>query len=290
LGGWDLECGDLVAAFGFLGYSTLNSHLPKLQQVAALQNAAMTSACLDLRILDRFRRAAPAGIGERSASRRFPARLNRYLISASYLFDEAQRRGQALRICEIGISRGLMPRFVAEAVQFYGLAQAKIVQQWIGVDHDLSRLYHAECYDHLEQLDVERQPIPAGCDVYILLHVLEHLRDPGAVMQNLREVAATGALIIIGVPSQPHFLNGLWEWAIRRRPNENGHVSAFSRTRLLSLLAKLDLRIEDERAGYVLRASGLRLEDFAWWQSWNLSLGQRFPGFPGEYLVCARKS
>jgi hypothetical protein len=249
----------------------------------------MPSSCLDLEILDRFRRAAPAGIGERSARRRFPARLNRYLISASYLFEEAQRRASPLRVCEIGISRGLMPRFVAEAVQFYGLVHANIVRQWIGVDVDLSRLLHAECYDELLPLDVEQQPIPAGRDVYILLHVLEHLRDPAAFMQRLCAAASARALIIIGVPSQPHLLSGLWEWAIRRQPNENGHVSAFSRTRLLSLLADLDLQIEDERAGYILRASGQLLEDYAWWQNWNLSLGQRFPGFPGEYLVCARK-
>lgn len=249
----------------------------------------MTPALLDLQILDRFRQAAPAGIGERGSRRRFPARLNRYLITASYLFEEAQRRSHPLRICEIGISRGLMPRFVSEAVQFYGLKQADIIRRWIGVDIDMSRLYHPECYDELQTLDVERQPIPPGCDVYILLHVLEHLHSPARALERIRDAAAPGALVIIGVPSQPHLLSAVWERTIRRQPNENGHVSAFSRTRLLRLLHDLQLHVEDERAGYVLRASGLVLEDSAWWQSWNMSLGQRFPGFPGEYLVCARK-
>jgi SAM-dependent methyltransferase len=244
---------------------------------------------LDLQILDRFRRAAPAGIGERSSRRRFPARLNRYLITAGYLFDEAQRRGQPLRVCEIGISRGLMPRFVEEAVSFYGLAHDRFVRQWLGVDIDMSRLYHADCYDELLTLDVEKEPIPADCDVYILLHVLEHLREPEAVLARIAAAAAAGALVVVGVPSQPQVLTGVWEQIIRRQPNENGHVSAFSRPRLLRLLGDVQLAVENEQAGYVLRASGLALEDSAWWQGWNLSLGRRFPGFPGEYLVCARK-
>jgi SAM-dependent methyltransferase len=250
----------------------------------------MPSPFLDLRILDRFRQAAPAGIGERGSRRRFPARLNRYLISSSYLFEEAQRRRSPLRVCEIGISRGLMPRFVAEAANFFGLERAQVVRQWIGVDIDLSRLHHRECYDDLRQLDVERQPIPAGCDAYILLHVLEHLHQPLRVLEDFRDNAAPGALAIIGVPSQPHLLSAVWERAIRLHPNENGHVSAFSRTRLLRLLSELGLAVESERAGYVLRASGLPVEDSAWWQGWNLALGERFPGFPGEYLVCARKA
>jgi hypothetical protein len=243
---------------------------------------------LDLQILDRFRRAAPAGIGE-AARRRFPARLNRYLIASSYLFQEAQRRGQPLRICEIGISRGFMSRFVVEAARFYGLERREIAREWIGVDVDLSALHHADCYDLLQTLNIEEQPVPAECDAYILLHVLEHLRDPETALQRISAAAAHSALFIVGVPSQPHLLSAVWERTIRRRPNSNGHVSAFSRMRLLRLLSDLNLSVEDERAGYVLRASGLPVEDSAWWQRWNLSLGQRFPGFPGEYLVCARK-
>ena len=108
-------------------------------------------------------------------------------------------------------------------------------------------------------------------------------------LARVRDAAATGGLVIVGVPSQPHLLSAVWERTIRRRPNENGHVSVISRTRLLELLHGLNLAVEDERAGYVLRASGLAVEDVAWWQEWNLLLGQRFPGFPGEYLVCSRK-
>jgi len=250
----------------------------------------MQSPYLDLHLLDRFRRAAPRAIGEHNARRRFPARLNRYLISSSYLFEEAQRRGRPLRVCEIGIDRGLMPRFVAEAAQHFGLEKTSVVREWIGVDIDVTRLTHWDCYDQLLSLDVQREAAPAGCDVYILLHVLEHLHDPLSTMQRLAAAAAGQTLIVVGVPSQPHLLAGVWERALRRRPNGNGHVSAFSRTRLLKLLGDLNLRIEDERAGYVLRASGRALEDSAWWQSWNLSLGRQFPGFPGEYLVCARKA
>ena len=248
----------------------------------------MPAPLLEHAILDRFRRAAPDHIGG-AARRRFPARLNRYLIASSYLFHEAERRQQPLRVCEVGISRGFMARFVVEAAKFYGLDRSRIVREWIGADVDLSRLYHPDCYDRLLALDVEREPVPPDCDAYILLHVLEHLHDPVAAMQRLQAAAAKDALFVIGVPSQPHLLSAVWEQAIRRQPNGNGHVSAFSRTRLLRLLADLNLRVEDERAGYVLRASGLPVEDSAWWQRWNLSLGQRFPGFPGEYLVCARK-
>lgn len=247
----------------------------------------MAGDFLDLQLLDRFRRRAPQGI-ERSCRRRFPARLNRYLISSSYLFEEAARRSRPLRICEIGISRGILPRFVAEAAAHFGVDRASIVRHWLGADIDLSRLLHADHYDELQTLDVETQPVPAGCDVYILLHVLEHLGDPAGVLQRLRDAAAPGAMLIVGVPSQPHVISGLWERVIRRQPNQNGHVSAFSRRRLLAMLRDLDMKIEDERAGYILRASGQIVEDSAWWQTANLALGQQFPAFPGEYLVCAR--
>jgi hypothetical protein len=182
-----------------------------------------------------------------------------------------------------------MARFVVEAARYYGLDRRSLVSEWVGVDVDLSRLHHANCYDQLLALDIERDVVPADCDAYVLLHVLEHLHDPALAMQRIRESASAEAIFVIGVPSQPHLLSAVWEQTIRQKPNANGHISAFSRTRLLGLLAGLDLRVEDERAGYVLRASGLAVEDSAWWQTWNLALGQRFPGFPGEYLVCARK-
>jgi len=248
----------------------------------------MAANFLDLQLLDRFRRRAPQGI-ERSCRRRYPARLNRYLIASSYLFEEAQRCGRALSVCEIGISRGILPRFVAEAAAHFGIEHANVVRQWLGVDLDLTRLIHADYYDQLLTVDVEQQPLPDACDVYVLLHVLEHLHDPAGLLARLGDAAAEGSLVVIGVPSQPHWISGIWERTIRRQPNQNGHVSAFSRQRLLGLLGELGWEIEDERAGYVVRASGRLVEDSAWWQSANLALGQRFPGFPGEYIVCARK-
>ena len=85
----------------------------------------MPAPLLELAILDQFRRAAPDHIGG-AARRRFPARLNRYLIASSYLFHEAERRQRPLRVCEIGISRGFMGRFVVEATRYYGLDRGRV--------------------------------------------------------------------------------------------------------------------------------------------------------------------
>jgi hypothetical protein len=250
----------------------------------------MDARLLDLTVLDRFRGSLPPDVYLLGRGRRYPARLNRYLIASSYLIDEALLRGEPLRVCEIGISRGILPGFLHEATAHCGLDHADVVQSWEGVDLDVSRAIRPELYDRLIVRDVEQSVGEERYDAYILMHVLEHLFDPLAVLTKLRERAADRALFIIGVPSHPELVHWLHESWIRQHTNSNGHVSSLSRRRLRQHLQRIGLSIEEEQAAYVLRASGYACEDVAWFQRWNLALGRWFPSFPGEYFACARKA
>ncbi|MDX1945909.1 MAG: methyltransferase domain-containing protein [Pirellulaceae bacterium] len=249
----------------------------------------MPVAMLDLGAVSRFRDALREEFREHWGQRRFPTRLNRYRIATAYLLDEARRRGRPLAVCEIGAGRGLLPQMCRSTMSYLGLARERVIASWTGVDLDVSRVERDPNYTRLEERNIEVGQPPGEHDAYVLLHVAEHLYEPEAALARLVASAPRGAIFVLGVPSHPHLFARWCEGRLRRERRRNGHVSAFSRMRMLRLVRGLGLAVMDERAGYLLRASGLLCEDSRWWQGANFWLGQMLPGFPGEYYLCARK-
>jgi SAM-dependent methyltransferase len=96
--------------------------------------------------------------------------------------------------------------------------------------------------------EIELPWAPASFDALILSEVLEHLRDPWAVLVRLRDLLRPGALVFASTPNVAHreiiamLLRGRWELA-SYGPLDATHLRWFT---------PASLRAAFERAGYVV--------------------------------------
>jgi hypothetical protein len=228
----------------------------------------------------------------RQRSRRYPTRLLRYFIPFHWIGREAARRQRPLTVCEIGIAHGLMLNYMLHGFEQLHVDPAQVIARWTGVDVKLLHEYLDKLpYDQLIEANVETDvaSLDLGCDVCIMLHVLEHLFDPEKTIAEVTARLPSGALFIVGFPAHPHFIIPYREPHLRAHTNDNGHVSALSARRFNKAAIANDCTIEEARSAYFLRASGLFLEDQRWWQKFNMAWGGMFPGWLGEVYIAARK-
>ena len=231
-------------------------------------------------------------LSDRQMSRRYPSRLLRYFVPFHWLGREAVRRGRPLRVCEIGIGDGSMNRYLTYGLDVLNIPYSDVIARWVGVDVKLKHKRLGQLpYDDLVHADLERDvdKIPTSCDVCILLHVLEHLYRPEASMEKLFSRLDKNTLVIVGFPCHPHFAVSMREPHLRAHTKANGHVSAMSNRRFKKAARANGCEIEEVRGAYCLRASGIFLEDYRWWQKFNLAWGSLFPSWPGESFIAARK-
>lgn len=228
---------------------------------------------------------------EKTRKRRYPARLLRYWFVYHFLRELASRKGDALKVTEIGIDVGQMREFVSTASQCHP-DQAPQIASWHGVDMKVKReALEGLGYTDLTEAMIEDAPkfLDRDTDVVILLHILEHLYEPEEAMTQLSSLLKPGAMVFGGLPSLPHFLVAKREAKIRANPNNNGHVSAFSPKRMKELAATCGFELDFLSGAFMVRASGNWLEDQRWWLNFNLHFAQTFPGWPGETYWVLRK-
>lgn len=247
----------------------------------------------DIRCLDQNPRlrSGTSLLSARQARRTYPMRILRYWFIYHFLRIEHQRRTSPLSICEIGIDSGQMLQFMQSATETPGISPVQW-SSWVGVDccvqHDaLAGLGYTRCL----QADVERSEdwLCGDYDAIILLHVMEHLYEPERVFGKIASRMKPGSVIVGGFPSVPHWCVRLREPRLRANPKPWSHRSAFSPKRVKDIAQMHGLDLDFFAGAFLLRASGLFLEDYAWWLRLNLLFGGLFPSWPGETYWVMRK-
>ena len=223
--------------------------------------------------------------------RTYPMRVLRYWFIYHFLRIEYQQRSEPLYVCEVGIDLGQMLHFMRSVAAIRGL---DVVQwsSWTGVDCRVNQDALAGVgYTQFIQEDIERSDswLSGDYDTIILLHVLEHLHSPEAAFARIVPRMKPGSVLMGGFPSVPNWCAMLREPRLRANPNSNGHVSAFSPTRVRRIAGDYGLHLEFLAGAFFLRASGLFLEDQAWWLRFNVAFGALVPVWPGEIYWVMRK-
>ena len=230
------------------------------------------------------------GIPDEAKKTKHPIRLLRYWFMHHFIHNEFLLKRRTVSVCEIGVDSGQMLQFMQAAVR--GRKTVPEWSNWVAVDVELKKQALTACgYKELIQGDLESPDftLPQQYDVVILLHVLEHLREPEKVFEHLVEHLVEGGVLIGGFPCHPHFLVPYREKHLRKHTRKGGHVSAFSPKRVKAMAQKSGLRVEFLSGAFLLRHKGLFLENFAWWARFNLLFGALFPAWPGEIYWMVRK-
>lgn len=217
---------------------------------------------------------------------RYPIRLLRYWFGQQLLREEHDRAGRPLDVAEIGVHVGQMLEFVRSSPGGFRY------NRWTAVDAIIrrERLEQAGYSDFLE-VDLESPgfALDGEYDTAVLLHVLEHLFDPEAVLKRVAGAIRPGGSLIGGFPVVPRVLEGIREAQVRKTAKPMGHVSIFSPARVRRMAAAAGLHVEFINGAFFMRSKGSRLENSALWMRLNLQWGRLFPGWPGEIYWLMRK-
>jgi SAM-dependent methyltransferase len=232
--------------------------------------------------------------GVEESPNKYPLNKARYLLAARFIKDEYLRQGRALKVLDIGCNEGMMILYAAKAgaeTEFYGIDILPEKKK-----KALERGYKEVLLEDIRQCDFHK--FEAGSfDVVICSHILEHIEDPGDVLDKVRKVTKKDGILIAGVPIG--LLPGiLWRRHITPLYNPRkqrgaalerfGHVSFFTLPELRRLLKKHGFHAEAARGDYFLRARKLFLENYKWWFDFNQLYGKIFPGLWGHVSVKAR--
>ena len=245
-------------------------------------NAAFVSQSAQLRQPD-------FGIPEGAKRVAYPFRIMRYWFMHHLLRREADRLAAPLDVCEIGVDRGQMLCFARAGSADTG---KQPWARWTAVDcrlkHDILR---ANGYTDMIEANIEEAAprLDGEFDVMILLHVLEHMREPEAALERLVPLVKPGGAVIGGFPVTPEFFRNWRESALRLQARPFKHVSAFSPRRVHAMARQAGLEVEFLSGAFFMRKKGCFLENHAWWWRLNLRFGALFPSWPGEIYWLLRK-
>jgi SAM-dependent methyltransferase len=237
--------------------------------------------------------------GQCARQTRFPIRYLRYWFGRLVLNELRARLRRPLRVLEVGIDRGQLLGFMGGSrIGESRFALPAAIERWDGLDvqidpHVLRRYSYT---DHF-LVDVER-PFDLGerrYDAIVLLHVLEHLRDPEGAMRHLRQWIAPGGVIMGGSPTMPDALAGPWQRWLRHKNADrmhdvrlHKHLSVMSPNRIRGFANVEGMAIDLLTGAFFLRWSGSPVENSALWLRANLLWGSLFPALAGEVYFALR--
>lgn len=240
-------------------------------------------------------RSPSFGLNAKVKAVRYPLRAMRYWFMDHLIRREVARQGRPLRVLEVGVDTGQMLAFMNGADPSHD-AVAPLpegIDRWdaVTLKPDRPRLERLGYSEVLEQ-DIERpeyEPPVEAYDVVILLHVMEHLKDPEAALCNVAQGVRPGGILIGGYPSVPDVFRRFREWQLRHGASRHGHLSKFSPARTRAMARRAGLQAEWLSGAFMHRRKGSWLENSRSWTRFNLAFGAVFPGWPGENYWQLRK-
>lgn len=223
-------------------------------------------------------------ISDSTSTTRFPIKLLRYWFMYHLIQEQYQRLQRPLRVCEIGVDRGQMRRYVQDA----GFDH---IECWEAVDYKLQPELNESGYTKQIQanVDLPEFALEAQYDVIIVLHLLEHLFEPEKLVAKLSPALSTDGLLIGGFPVVPQFMQASRQASIRKTAADFGHVSTFSPQRVTAMATDCGLTMEFLSGTYFLRKRNFFLENCPVWTRLNLLWGACCPSLSGEIYWSMRR-
>jgi SAM-dependent methyltransferase len=226
-------------------------------------------------------------------------RLARYHALAetigTFVGEQLRQQVRPIKLLDVGLGTGRSRRHIevhpgTEHIQYHGVDQFLF---------DQSKVYkHQDWTLRKTNLEEGLPFVPSDhFDIVICEQVLEHLRNPELVLQELPRVLNPAGLLIVGVPIFPHGVHLIrrhvvpqWD-RLTKCKKVRGHCQAFSNRTLLNILKRNQaLHIQQVRGFRILSGGPLRpLEYFRWWWKINRAIGAAIPSWCIEVQVIATK-
>lgn len=223
-------------------------------------------------------------ISDNTSTTRFPIKLLRYWFMYHLIQEQYQRLQRPLRVCEIGVDRGQMRRYMQDA----GFNQ---IECWEAVDYKLQPELNQSGYTKQIQanVDLPEFALAEKYDVIIVLHLLEHLFEPEKLVEKLIPALNTDGILIGGFPTVPQIIQASRQETIRKTAAPFGHVSTFSPQRVNKMAEQCGLSMAFLSGTYFLRKRNFFLENCPIWTRLNLVWGAIAPSLSGEIYWGMRK-
>lgn len=223
-------------------------------------------------------------ISDPKSSTHYPIKLLRYWFMYHLIKDEYTRLGRPLRVCEIGVDRGQMRRYMQDA----GFTD---IACWEAVDYKLQPELMESSYTKQIQANVDLPDFSLAekYDVIIVLHLLEHLFEPEQLIEKLYPALVPSGVLIGGFPAVPQLLEAYQQKKHRQTAKDFGHVSTFSPQRVKNMARSCGLSLDFMSGTFFLRKRNFFLENFKGWIRLNLFWGALFPALSGEIYWRIRK-
>ena len=224
-------------------------------------------------------------ISDATSTVRYPIKLLRYWFMYHLIREQQIKLGRPLRVCEIGVDRGQMRRYVQDA----GFTELTC---WEAVDYKLQPELNESGYTKQIQanVDLPEFALAEQYDVIIVLHLLEHLFEPEKLAEKLATSLTPNGILIGGFPDVPQFIQAYRQATIRKTAADFGHVSTFSPQRVQAMARQCGLKLEFLSGTYFLRKRRFVLENYPLWVRLNLLWGALCPSLGSELYWSMRNT